>query len=607
MEGRPGMTMQQDRYRLMVEHASDVVFTVDVEGRLTWLSPSIRKLTGVPADELLGQHLGDFVLDIDEAALAGQLAATGRGEETEYLGRVTRPDGDPFWVSATAAPLRDDDGVIIGAVGTVRDVDSLVRAQQATQAKQDQLRATIDTFFDPHVLLQPVRDQAGQVVDFVCLEANDAACTFFESTRDEMVGAVLSDVIPDEFLPELLRMLASVVETGEPLVLEDFEFPDHQHGRTTQRLDVRTCRVGDCLGHSWRDVTERHQQQERLAHMATHDPLTGLANRAALLDELERALSASRRAGTMVAVLMLDLDHFKEVNDEHDHGVGDQLLKTAAHRLDRVVRGGDLVCRLGGDEFVVVMRDLSDSNEAMRIANRIADEFRKPVSVAGFELRTTTSVGIAIATHDSSPEELVHEADTALYRAKEAGRDRTSVFNDDVRVAAIARVALENQLRPALDLGELAVYYQPEVDLATGRVAAVEALLRWHHPSGELYSAEQFIDVAEEIGVMVESGNWVVREACTQAAMWHRARPDRAIALRLNLGWARRSSERSPTRGSRPSRCASSCPRRRSSTRRSRCTRTCATSPSSVCAWPSTTSAPAMPHWRSCASDRWTW
>jgi predicted signal transduction protein with EAL and GGDEF domain len=215
--------------------------------------------------------------------------------------------------------------------------------------------------------------------------------------------------------------------------------------------------------------------------------------------------------------------------------VGDQLLKAAARRLESVVRSGDLVARLGGDEFVIVMRDLADSSEALRVALRIVDEFRLAVTAAGHELHITASVGVAIAVDSDDGEALLREADIAMYRAKEGGRDRTSLYNDDLRTAANARVTLEAELRPALDLGALAVHYQPEIDLATGRVCAVEALLRWHHPSGELYAADRFIDVAEEIGMIVDSGNWVVSEACAQAAAWMRSGDHAGLTMRLNL------------------------------------------------------------------------
>ena len=259
------------------------------------------------------------------------------------------------------------------------------------------------------------------------------------------------------------------------------------------------------------------------------------------MDELHRSLVSGRRAKTMTAVLMMDLDRFKTVNDTHGHGVGDQLLVVAADRLRHAVRAGDLVARLGGDEFVVVMRDLTESGEAFRISARIVEEFRHLIGVGGHELLTTASLGIAISTESSDPDELVREADVAMYRAKESGRDQYAAYNEALRAAASERVLLEQQLRPALGLGELVVFFQPEVDLATGAVCGAEALLRWHHQSGELYSADRFIDLAEESGLMVDIGRWVLREACRAAVHWTELSCVGLRTLYLNLSKAQLS------------------------------------------------------------------
>ena len=656
-----------DRYRTILEHASDVIFQTDDQGVLEWVSPSVTRLSGQHPDELVGQRLTFFVADEHDdevAVLRDQLLG---GAEVSFEGRIDLLDGDTRWVSMNASPVHDPDGRVIGAVGVVRDVDDLVRERQARAENEEmyhlmadhaadvvvrmradrtidwvspavgailgwttddligqlsddffhpddlhslaavraemydrehphhgpmsitarlrhrngtyrwmsgrqvpilgddgalrfvivgmrdvtdlvaareelehanrRLRATLDTLFDPHVLLQAVRDADGTVIDFLHIEANEAACVYNGATRDELVGATLLGWAPDQeiYNQVLIEMFSQAVNTGVPLVLDDWAFPQRNEYEPARRFDVRAVKVDDCVSNSWRDVTDRHHFEARLEHLATHDPLTGLANRAALVDEISRALHAGRRAGRMVAAIMLDLDHFKAVNDSLGHAVGDQLLRAAARRLEGVVRAGDLVSRLGGDEFVIVMRDLVDSSEALRVALRIVEEFRLPVTAAGHELHVTASVGVAIAEDSDDGEALLHEADTAMYRAKEGGRDRTSLYNDDLRTAATARVTLEAELRPALDLGALAVYYQPEIDLETGRVCAVEALLRWHHPSGELYAADRFIDVAEEIGVIVDSGNWVVREACTQAMTWMGGVDPYRITMRVNL------------------------------------------------------------------------
>jgi diguanylate cyclase (GGDEF)-like protein len=274
---------------------------------------------------------------------------------------------------------------------------------------------------------------------------------------------------------------------------------------------------------------------DELRLLATHDPLTGLANRTAMLEEISRALSAGRRSGRSTAVLMMDLDHFKHVNDTLGHTAGDDLLVAAANRIVDVVRAGDLVARLGGDEFVVVMRDLEDPSEAVLAAGRLVTAFRNSFSTGGAEMFSTASIGVAVALDFGDAGDLVREADTALYSAKEQGRDRVSVFNEDLRLAVSSRLAVENDLRRALERGELDVWYEPEVDLATGSVTAIEALLRWHHPSGHVWTADRFIDVAEETGLILGIGDWALRQACSHGAAWAAARPERPLTVRVNV------------------------------------------------------------------------
>jgi len=284
-----------------------------------------------------------------------------------------------------------------------------------------------------------------------------------------------------------------------------------------------------------RDVTERHRVEEDLTRRATRDQLTGLANRTVLLDEIGRSLAAAGRSGRAAAVLMIDLDHFKAVNDSLGHDVGDQLLIAAARRLESTVRSGDVAGRLGGDEFVVVMRDLDDIDDATQLAQRIVDTFRAPFAVGTAEVIATASVGVAIAgglLADGS--ELLRDADAALYLAKRQGRDRFAVYTDSVRRTVTDRINLSSELRPAFERNEFEVWYQPCIDLATDRVVALEALLRWRHRSGELLDAGRFIDVADEAGVLTDIGEWVLWQACRHAASWERI-GNRPLAMCVNL------------------------------------------------------------------------
>jgi diguanylate cyclase (GGDEF)-like protein/PAS domain S-box-containing protein len=282
------------------------------------------------------------------------------------------------------------------------------------------------------------------------------------------------------------------------------------------------------------DVTERKAASDELVELATHDPLTGLANRIAGLDEVARALASHRRSGRSMAVMMMDLDNFKNVNDTLGHATGDELLRAAADRIAGVVRAGDLVARPGGDEFLVVLRDLAD-DEALAAANRLLTAFRRPLSTVGAELYATLSIGLAFATPASDVDDLVREADTAMYVAKEQGRDRVSVFTEDLRAVLTERVAVERALRHALGEGRLTVWFQPEVDLFSGRIMATEALVRWHHPDGTTWTADRFIDVAEESGIVKAIDSWVLNAACRQGAEWAAGHPGAPVTMRVNV------------------------------------------------------------------------
>jgi diguanylate cyclase (GGDEF)-like protein/PAS domain S-box-containing protein len=344
------------------------------------------------------------------------------------------------------------------------------------------------------------------------------------------------------FTPEsLLRLntaIAKTQTTGSSYELElEMVRPDGSHGWMLARGEAVRNPEGGITGVQGvaLDITDRRASIDALQTLATHDRLTGLANRAELMDELVRAMSAGRRSGRTTALLMMDLDRFKDVNDTLGHAAGDELLIAAAARIGDVVRIGDVAARLGGDEFVIVMRDLEDPLEAVNAADRLVKAFRAPFVLAGAELYATASVGVATTTDASDAGDLLREADTALYAAKNAGRDQLAVFNADLRTAVATRLAIDGELRHALERGQLDVWYQPEVDLVTGAVRAVEALLRWHHPDGEIWAADRFVHVAEESGRILGIGEWVLHQACRQGAEWMATHLDRPIIMRVNV------------------------------------------------------------------------
>ena len=283
------------------------------------------------------------------------------------------------------------------------------------------------------------------------------------------------------------------------------------------------------------DVTEREQAQRRIRFLAYHDSLTGLANRQMFREMLDHTLARSQRTGSRCALLYLDLDRLKRINDSYGHTLGDQILREVATRLIASIRSADLVAnddslheevvaRLGGDEFTVLLTDLSRAEDAARVAARICAELGRPLQVAHVELVVTASIGIAIfPDNGADPETLLRHADMAMYAAKQRGRNTYEFFTEAMQQQAVERLSLEQDLARALESGQFSLHYQPQVDAGSGRIVSAEALLRWEHPQRGMVSPVQFIPVAEETGLIVPLGEWVVLTACRQMAEWRQA------------------------------------------------------------------------------------
>jgi diguanylate cyclase (GGDEF)-like protein/PAS domain S-box-containing protein len=285
-----------------------------------------------------------------------------------------------------------------------------------------------------------------------------------------------------------------------------------------------------------KDITQRLQSEERLHHLAHHDPLTDLPNRLLLQDRLKQAMLEAGQNDRLVAVMFLDLDRFKTINDTLGHDIGDALLKTVAERLAICLRPGDTVSRLGGDEFTLILANVAHVDDVTRVAQKILDQFISPFRIGGRDLFVSPSIGITLYPLDEKlPENLLKDADVAMYRAKELGGNRLQFYTPELNLRAARRLELETGLRQALERQEFILHYQPLVDMRTGRIRGMEALLRWQHPEFGLIPPLDFIPLAEEIGLIIPIGEWVLKTACAQIQAWHKTGfPTLQVAVNLS-------------------------------------------------------------------------
>jgi diguanylate cyclase (GGDEF)-like protein len=296
------------------------------------------------------------------------------------------------------------------------------------------------------------------------------------------------------------------------------------HEELERRVLERTAELGIANRELEREVSERKRAEARLNHLATHDALTDLPNRNLFADRLGQALLRTAWRKRSVAVLFLDLDRFKVINDTLGHAIGDLMLKVVAERLTQCIRTGDTVARLGGDEFVLILDDLAQPQDTTKVAQKILDAFSKPVEIDRRELFITASIGIALYPGDGEEvEALLKNADTAMYRAKEQGKNNYQLYSASLNVKASERLTMEGHLRHGLERGEFLLHYQPQVDLVTGRIVAMEALIRWKRPGWKIISPADFIPLLEETGLILPIGEWVLRTACAQNKAWQRA------------------------------------------------------------------------------------
>jgi diguanylate cyclase (GGDEF)-like protein/PAS domain S-box-containing protein len=545
----------------LLDQADIPIASMDFDGRCTEFNAAAQRLFGWTREELLGEVITGRFDAPSEAERAAEVrdAALAGGWEGEW--RMRRKDGSEFPGYARIAPLLDGAGDALGFVGVFQDLTerkAVERTLEQRAAEQAAIAALGERALEGGPL-NPLLDHALEVIaevldiDFAdVLElAEDerdfllkAGVGFGEGlVRNATVSAdwaesqagftilttrpiVVTDVAGEERFGASELLLEHGAASGATVVIQGRGRPFGVLGaysRKPRAFSPDDLSFLQAMANILADAIDRFRTEEETRRRGMHDPLTGLPNRTLVLDRIAHALARADRGEDQVAVLFLDVDNFKVVNDSLGHRAGDSLLRQVAARLSDAVRPADTVGRFGGDEFVVLCEDVVDEPMALRIAGRLARVFAEPFQLEGDEVHlASASIGVVLREGtDDTPEELLRDADAAMYRAKERGRSRVELFDTGMRARAIGRLQTEDDLRGALERDELRVLYQPVVDLTDKTIRGFEALVRWQHPERGLLSPAQFVPVAEESGMIVALGRVVLEAACRQGVLWN--------------------------------------------------------------------------------------
>jgi len=523
----------EQKFRAIFENAVIGMYQSTPAGQYLRANQALADIFGFATPEALLtsiKNIGELYRDPDERRrINSELERTGRvtGREVE----VRRRDGHSIWVSLSARVVRAEDGSVAYYEGSLQDITARKRAETALQRSEQRYRLLVD-----HAQVGVFINENGYYT-----YVNHAFSHMLGYTEAELTGMSYRDIFPPE---ELLAADERFQrrQRGED-VANDYESELLHKDRKTRITVTHSIGIIDqderrlMIG-TVRNVTEQKRFEAQLRHNATHDPLTGLPNRTLFIERLARAMERSRPKGAPgYAVLFIDLDSFKVVNDSLGHAAGDELLVQVAQRLKKCLGPWDILARHGGDEFTVLVGQTEDAEDAVEVAEQVLAELVHPVRLGDNEIYTNASIGIAPGHADyATTDELLRDADTAMYRAKAAGKAGYVVFDQDMYARARARLRVETELRQALDNRELRVYYQPIVSLANGRLLGFEALMRWQHPVRGLLGPDEFLHVAEETGLILPMGWWLLEESCRQLYAWRTRHPQaRELTVAVNL------------------------------------------------------------------------
>lgn len=520
----------EERYRDLFENANDLIYTHDLQGNFTSINRAGEKITGYTRDEAVQMHVSQVVApDFLEQAKRMIASKIDGDSATAYELEIISKGGQRVSLELSTRLIYLD-GKPIGIQGIGRDITERRRVDEALKASEQRYRQ-----LGEGILHQIWTARPDGLLDYV----NRRTLEYFDRTREEMIGDGWRHMVHPDDLDESLKRWTTALKTGESY---ETEFRLRRHDGQYRWHVAKATAGRDSFGNinKWfgtnTDIHEQKESEEKLNYYARHDSLTDLPNRPEFMNHLRLAIQrCSENPEARFAVLFLDLDRFKVINDSLGHSVGDKLLIAISGRLKATLRPGDVVARLGGDEFTILLNRTGSEHDVAQVVERIQTRIAEPFLIDNYEVFTTASVGIILSDEFArGADDYLRDADAAMYRAKAAGKARYEIFDSEMHVENLNLLQVETDLRHALERDEFEVQYQPIVDLATGVVREFEALIRWRHPINGLVPPADFIEVAEETGLIVPIGMWILETACRQIGEWQENCADR-LSVSVNL------------------------------------------------------------------------
>jgi len=524
---RDALRESEGRFRAMSDASPLGIFVSDAQGCCIYSNAAYQTISGLGFEQTLGTNWSMAVHpdDRQHIVIAWRDAVRG-GEAFQAEVRFLRPDGSIVWTRLNAAAMRDG-WTSRGRIQIVEDIT-------ARKAAENQLRQMQEALFAEKERAQVTLNSIGDAVLTTNLEAG---VTYLNVVAEEMTGWTSVEALGRP-ISEIFRIIDGKTREAAANPAQRAMAEDRTVGLAADSLLIRRdgaeCAIEDSSApiHDrdgkvagavivFHDVSASQAMAQKMSHLAQHDFLTGLPNRLLLTERLSQAIGLAQRHHKQVALLFLDLDYFKNINDSLGHDIGDKLLQSVAQRLVACVRTTDTVCRQGGDEFVILLAEIDQPQDAAQVAEKLLASLLTPHMIDGHELHVTLSIGISIYPNDgSNANDAMQNADTAMYYAKANGRNNYQFFTGDMNTRAVQRLLVESSLRRALKMGEFELYYQPKMDIASGQMTGSEALIRWRDPHLGMIYPGQFVPIAEESGLIVPIGRWVLREACRQVQAW---------------------------------------------------------------------------------------